>query len=116
MEIEVTRIDKNGEEVTKNLFYRLQFIDSTRFIANSLSNLVNILSAGIHKIKWKYQYLWLAGKCETCGIKYKYCDCFLEYANFKDDLIECKCLCCNKSYRQNFDEKLTERFFNTTLF
>ena len=21
---------------------------------------------------------------------------FLEYTNFKDDLIECKCLCCNK--------------------
>ena len=24
-------------------------------------------------------------KCETCGIKYKYCICFLEYTNFKDD-------------------------------
>ena len=35
-------------------------------------------------------------KCETCGIKYKYCDCFLEYTNFKDDLIKYKCLCCNK--------------------
>ena len=28
---EVTRIDKNGEEITKNIFYILQFIDSTRF-------------------------------------------------------------------------------------
>ena len=27
-------------------------------------------------------------KCETCEIKYKYCDCFLEYTNFRDDLIE----------------------------
>ena len=27
-----------------------------------------------------------------CRIKYKYCDCFLEYTNFKDDLIEYKCL------------------------
>ena len=35
-------------------------------------------------------------KCETCGIKYKYCDCFLEYADFKDDLIKYKRLCCNK--------------------
>ena len=25
-------------------------------------------------------------KCETCGIKCKYCDCFLEYTNFKDDI------------------------------
>ena len=31
----------------------LQFIDSTRFIASSLSNLVNNLSEGIHKIKCK---------------------------------------------------------------
>ena len=25
-------------------------------------------------------------ECETCGIKYKYCNCFQEYRNFKDDL------------------------------
>ena len=43
----------------------------------------------------------------------KYCDCFLEYKNFKDDLIEYKCLCCNKNYQHKFDEKLKERFFNT---
>ena len=29
---EVTRIDKNGEEITKNISYILQFIDSARFI------------------------------------------------------------------------------------
>ena len=55
-------------------------------------------------------------KCETCGIKYKYCDCFIEYKNFKDDLIECKWLCCNKNYQSKFDEKLKERFFNTYNF
>ena len=27
-------------------------------------------------------------KCETCTFKYKYCDFFLDYTNFKDDLIE----------------------------
>ena len=27
-------------------------------------------------------------KCETYGIKYKGCDCFLEYTNFKDNFIE----------------------------
>ena len=27
-------------------------------------------------------------KYKTCGITYKGCDCFLEYANFKDDLKE----------------------------
>ena len=49
-------------------------------------------------------------------MKYKYCDCFLEYTNCKDDLIEYKCLCCNKNYQQHFDEKLKERFFNTYKF
>ena len=39
-------------------------------------------------------------KCETCGIKHRYCDCFLEYIRFKADLIECKCLCCSKHYQQ----------------
>ena len=37
-------------------------------------------------------------KCEICGIKYKYCECFLEHTNFQGDLIEYKCLCCNKNY------------------
>ena len=36
-------------------------------------------------------------KCKTCRIKCKYYDCFLEYINFKDDLIEYKCLCCNNN-------------------
>ena len=32
--------------------------------------------------------------------------CFYEYTDFKDDLIEYKCLCCNKHYQHSFDEKL----------
>ena len=80
---EVTRIHKNGEEVTKNISYILQFIDSARFMASSLSNLVNNLSQVIHRNKYKF------GQddkiCEICGIKYKYCDCLLEYINFIDD-------------------------------
>ena len=55
-------------------------------------------------------------KYETCGIKYNYCDFFLEYTNFKDDLIEYKCLCCNKNCQQKFDEKLKKRFLNTYKF
>ena len=49
-------------------------------------------------------------------MKYKYCDCFLEYTSIKDDLIAYKCLSCNKSYRQKFVEKLKENFFNTYKF
>ena len=32
IEKEVTRIDKNGEEITKNISHILQFIDSARFM------------------------------------------------------------------------------------
>ena len=73
IEKEVTRIDKNGEEIKKHLSYILQFIDSARSMASSLSNLVNNLSEGIHRIKCKFGHY--DKKCETCRIKYKYCDC-----------------------------------------
>ena len=54
IEKEVTRIEKNGEEITKNISYILQIIDSRRFMASSLSNLVNNLSEGIHRIECKF--------------------------------------------------------------
>ena len=76
IEKEVARIDKNGEETTRNISYILQFIDSVRFIARSLSNLVNNLSEGLYRIKCKSEHD--DKNCETCGIKYKYWDCFLE--------------------------------------
>ena len=67
-------------------------------MASSLSNLVNNLSEGIHRIKCKY------------------CNCFLECNSFKDDLIEYKCSCCKKNHQHKFDEKLKEQFFNTYKF
>ena len=85
IEKEVTRIDKNREQVTKNISYILQFIDSSRFMACSLSNLVNNLSEGIHRIKCKYRHD--DKKCGTCRIKHKNCECFLEYTNYKYELI-----------------------------
>ena len=90
---EVMRIEIiNGEEITKTISYRLQLIDSARFIAGSLSNLVEDLAEGIHKIK-----------CTNCN------NCCPEYTNAKDDLTEYKCLCCSKK----FDENLKKRFTNT---
>ena len=83
-------VDKNGEDIRKNTSYILQFIDSARFTASSLSKI--------------------------CRIKYKCCDCFLEYINFKDDLIEYKCLFCNKNFKRKFFEKWEKLFFNTYKF
>ena len=45
-------------------------------------------------------------KCEMCGIKQKDCECFLEYTNFKDNLMQYKCLCCNKNCHKMFDRNL----------
>ena len=57
----VTNIDKDGNESVVTISYKIKFIDSARFMASSLSNLVDNLAKGIHKIK-----------CKDC-------DCFLEY-------------------------------------
>ena len=54
IEKEVSRIYKNREEITKYISYILQFIDRARFMADSLSNLLNNLSEGIHRIKCKF--------------------------------------------------------------
>ena len=39
------------KKLQKQLSRRLQFIDSARFMASSLSNLVNNLAEGVHKTK-----------------------------------------------------------------
>ena len=100
IEKEITKIDKNREEFTKNISYILQFIESARFMASSLLNLVDNLSEGIHKTKCKYKHN--DKKCKTCRTKYNYCDCFLECKNFKDDLLEYKCL----SYKKIINKSL----------
>ena len=68
----------------------------------------------MHRVKCKYRHD--DKKCESSGIKHKHYDCFLEYTNFKNDLIEYKCLICNKYCQIKFNEKLKERFFNTYKF
>ena len=78
------------------------------FLASSLSNLFNNLAKGFHKIKYKYD----EKKIETCGVKY----CFLEYTNFKANLTEYKCLCCNKNFQKKIDENLKKRFLIHTNF
>ena len=54
-------------------------------MASSLSNLENNVSKGIRKIK--------------CTNSNKYC---VEYTNFKDGLLEFKCLRCSKKLRKGF--------------
>ena len=76
----------------------MKFIDSARFMATSLSNLVDNLTEGIHKIKCKE------------------CDCCCESESMKDSLIKNKCLSCNKNYSNKIDEELKRRHKNTFTF
>ena len=67
-----------------------------------MANLVNNLSEGIREI------MDMKIKNEKLMDTYEVCDCFHKYTNFKNDLIEYKCLRCNKNYQRKFDEKLKE--------
>ena len=49
----LTSIDKNGQEITKYLSYRLLIIATARFMANSLSNFGKYISKRSHQIKFK---------------------------------------------------------------
>ena len=51
IEIEVTKIDKDGNESVVTISYKIKFIDSARIMTSLLSNLVDNLAEGIHKIK-----------------------------------------------------------------
>ena len=86
MEQVVARIDKKGNEITNTISHRLQFIDSARFMASLYQVLLIILLKEF--ITLIVNSNMVKKKRETCGIKYKDCNCFLEYANFKDDLME----------------------------
>ena len=94
IEKEVIEIDEDGNGRVVTISYQIKFIDSARFMATSLSSLVDNLTEIVHKIKCKG------------------CDCFLEYESVKDNLIKYKCLSCNKNYSSKIDEEL-KRFKNT---
>ena len=98
MKKEIKKISKDGNEIVTTISYKIKFINSSRFIASSLSNLVDNLSEWIRKIK------------------YKDCDCFLEYESVKDNLIKYKCLSCNKDYSKKLDEELDKKFKDTLSF
>ena len=52
IEKEDTNIDKDANECVVTISYKVKFIDSERFMASSLSKLVDNLAEGIHKIKY----------------------------------------------------------------
>ena len=47
IEKEVTNIDKDGNKSVLTIFYKIKFVNSARFMAASLSNLVHNLTVNI---------------------------------------------------------------------
>ena len=92
---EVIKIDKDSNESVVTISYKIKIIDSVRFMATSLSNLVDNFTERIHK-----------NKCKNC-------DCFLKYESVKDDSMKYKWLSCNKNYSNKINEELKKRFKKT---
>ena len=80
IEKEITKIDKDGNKSVVTISYKIKIIDSTRFMASLLSNLVDNVAEGVNKIK-----------CKDC-------DCFLEHESVNDNSMKYKCISCNKDY------------------
>ena len=53
---EVTRNGKKRQKILRTISCRWKYINGAKFMASSLSNFVNNLAEGIHKIKCKYEH------------------------------------------------------------
>ena len=82
--------------VKKNM-YRLNFIDSFRFMSTSLSSLADNLSEKLHR-----------DKCKDSKSQ-------LDYMSIKNNELISQCLECKKHYKKNYKE-LIKRITNTYEF
>ena len=95
---EIIKTDKEENESVKTILSKIKFIHIARFMGSSLTNLVDNLIEGIHKIK------------------YKDFDCILEYEIVKHNFIKYKCLSCSKDYSNKLDKEIKKKFKNTFNF
>ena len=76
---EITKKDKDGNDKTTKVSYKIKFIDSYKFMSTSLSNLVNNLSDRVHN-----------DKCTVCKS-------YLDYMPTKDEKIIFRYFKCKKN-------------------
>ena len=91
-------IKKKIENKDIEITYKIKFIDSYRFMATSLSKLVNNLTENIH-----------SDKCVNCKSD-------LSYMKVIDEALIFRCFNCKKNYKKEINKELRKRFPSTYKF
>ena len=87
--------------------YKIEFLDSCRFMSSSLSKLVDNLSEGIHN-----------NKCSACESNLDYIKITAKPRSLerKNEKLLLKCFNCDSYYKEELNEDLIKKFKNTYSF